>query len=91
MKRIKSPYKLLSNRGLTEAEILFIILYVVCGYTQVEAYSTAFNTKAKQGLPSLACHLLATRQIKDAAQLLAEYVQENGVVTPTKYHYLNNL
>ena len=85
-KKIRSPKKLLSGRGLTEQEKLFLILYIVCGYTQVEAYTIAFNPKASgQSIPPLASHLLADYRINDVAVMLAGYVQYNGVQIPKKY------
>lgn len=85
-KIIKTPKKLLSCKGLTEQEKLFLMLYIVCGYTQVEAYSIAFNPKASgQSIPPLASHLLADYRINDVATMLAGYVQYNGVVIPKKY------
>ena len=85
-KIIKTPKKLLSCKGLTEQEKLFLMLYIVCGYTQVEAYSIAFPTKATgASIPPLASHLLADYRINDVATMLAGYVQYNGVVIPKKY------
>lgn len=85
-KKIKSPKKLLSGRGLTEQEKLFLILYIVCGYTQVEAYSIAFPTKATgASIPPLASHLLADYRVNDIATMLAGYVHYNGVIIPKKY------
>lgn len=85
-KKIKSPKKLLSGRGLTEQEKLFLILYIVAGYTQVEAYTIAFNPKASgQSIPPLASHLLADYRINDVAVMLAGYVHYNGVIIPKKY------
>ncbi len=85
-KKIRSPKKLLSGRGLTEQEKLFLILYIVGGYTQVEAYSIAFNPKASgQSIPPLASHLLADYRINDVATMLAGYVHYNGVLIPKKY------
>ena len=85
-KIIKTPKKLLSCKGLTEQEKLFLMLYIVCGYTQVEAYSIAFNPKASgQSIPPLASHLLADYRINDVAVMLAGYVQYNGVQIPKKY------
>lgn len=86
VKKIKSPKKLLSGRGLTEQEKLFLILYIVAGYTQVEAYSIAFPTRATgASIPPLASHLLADFRINDVAVMLAGYVQYNGVQIPKKY------
>jgi|GEM_PF-2372886 len=85
-KKKKSPKKLLSGRGLTEQEKLFLMLYIVCGYTQVEAYSIAFNPKASgQSIPPLASHLLADYRINDVAVMLANYVHYNGIIIPKKY------
>lgn len=85
-KIIKTPKKLLSCKGLTEQEKLFLMLYIICGYTQVEAYSIAFNPKASgQSIPPLASHLLADYRINDIATMLAEYVHYNGVIIPKKY------
>lgn len=85
-KIIKTPKKLLSGRGLTEQEKLFLILYIVGGYTQVEAYSIAFNPKASgQSIPPLASHLLADYRINNVAVMFAGYVQYNGVQIPKKY------
>lgn len=85
-KKIRSPKKLLSGRGLTEQEKLFLILYIVGGYTQVEAYSIAFNPKASgQSIPPLASHLLADFRINDIATMLAGYTYYNGIVIPKKY------
>lgn len=84
--KTKSPKKLLSGRGLSQQEILFLILYIVGGYTQVEAYSIAFPTKATgTSIPPLASHLLADFRINDIATMLAGYTQYNGVVIPKKY------
>lgn len=86
VKKIKSPKKLLSGRGLTEQEKLFLILYIVAGYTQVEAYSIAFPTRATgASIPPLASHLLADYRINDVATMLAKYVHYNGVIIPKKY------
>ncbi|MBE6245844.1 MAG: hypothetical protein E7110_00280 [Bacteroidales bacterium] len=85
-KKKKSPKKLLSGRGLSEQEKLFLILYIVGGYTQVEAYSIAFNPKASgQSIPPLASHLLADYRIHDVAVLLARYTHYNGIIIPKKY------
>ena len=85
-KKTKSPKKLLSCKGLTEQEKLFLILYIVCGYTQVEAYSIAFPTKATgASIPPLASHLLADYRINDVAVMLAGYTHYNGIVIPKKY------
>lgn len=85
-KKKKSPKKLLSGRGLTEQEKLFLILYIVGGYTQVEAYSIAFNPKASgQSIASLASHLLSDFRINDIAIMLAKYVLNNGISIPKKY------
>lgn len=85
-KKTKSPKKLLSGRGLTEQEKLFLILYIVGGYTQVEAYSIAFTPKASgQSIPPLASHLLADYRVNDIATMLAGYVHYNGVIIPKKY------
>ena len=85
-RKIRSPKKLLSGRGLTEQEKLFLILYIVGGYTQVEAYSIAFNPKASgQSIPPLASHLLADYRINDVAVMLAGYTHYNGIVIPKKY------
>ena len=85
-RKIRSPKKLLSGRGLTEQEKLFLILYIVAGYTQVEAYSIAFPTKATgASIPPLASHLLADYRINDVAVMLANYVHYNGIIIPKKY------
>ena len=56
------------------------------GYTQVEAYSIAFNPKASgQSIPPLASHLLADYRINNVAVMLAGYVQYNGVQIQKKY------
>lgn len=84
--KTKSPKKLLSGRGLTEQEKLFLILYIVAGYTQVEAYSIAFPTKATgASIPPLASHLLADYRVNDVAVLLARYTHYNGIIIPKKY------
>lgn len=84
--KTKSPKKLLSGRGLTEPEKLFLILYIVAGYTQVEAYSIAFPTKATgASIPPLASHLLADYRVNDVAVLLARYTHYNGIIIPKKY------
>lgn len=84
--KTKSPKKLLSGRGLTEQEKLFLMLYIVCGYTQVEAYSIAFPTKATgASIPPLASHLLADYRVNDVAVLLARYTHYNGIIIPKKY------
>lgn len=82
----KSPKEILIGRGLTSHEILFLILYIVGGYTQVEAYSIAFQSKASgASIPPLASHLLADFRIDDIATMLARYVDNNGVKIPKKY------
>ena len=84
--KTKTPKKLLSSRGLSQHEMLFLILYIVGGYTQVEAYSIAFPTKATgTSIPPLASHLLAEYRIDDVATMLARYVSNNGVSVPKKY------
>lgn len=84
--KIKTPKKLLAGRGLTPQEILFLVLYIVGGYTQVEAYSIAFPTKATgTSIPPLASHLLAEYRIDDVATMLARYISHNGVAIPKKY------
>lgn len=85
-KKPTSPKKILLGRGLSPQEILFLILYIVGGYTQVEAYTIAFRPKASEhSIAPLACHLLADFRIDDIATMLARYIHFNTIAPPKKY------
>lgn len=85
-KTLLTPRQYLRRLGLSPQEELFLLLYVVAGYNQVQAYSIAFDTKARGGLAALACHTLADFRLETAAQGLAEYIAKNGLKTPKKYN-----
>ena len=85
-KKLLTPREILKGSGLSPQEQLFLLLYIVCGYKQVEAYTIAFNPKASgQSIPPLASHLLADYRINDVAVMLANYAHYNGVIIPKKY------
>ena len=85
-KRLITPKEILKKSKLSPQEQLFLMLYIVCGYKQVEAYTIAFQpTASHKSIPSLASHLLSDFRVNEVAVRLAQFTYNCGLNVPTKY------
>lgn len=85
-KKLLTPREILKGSGLSPQQQLFLLLYIVCGYRQVEAYTIAFRpTASHKSIPPLASHLLADFRVNEIAVKLAKFSYNCGINIPTKY------
>lgn len=69
---------------LTREQEVFLTLYMVGGYSMIEAYRYAFpQSRATSGMASLASHLLSV--LEPVAIQIADAIRVNGVQLPKKY------
>lgn len=69
---------------LTREQEVFIILYMVTGYSMIDAYRISHpDSKATIGMASLASHLLAV--LEPVAIQIAEAVRAGGIKLPKKF------
>lgn len=84
MKKTKRIREICRTWQLTRQQEVFIILYMVAGYSMIDAYRLSHpDSKATIGMASLASHLLAV--LEPAALQIAEAVRKRGVQLPKKY------
>ncbi len=84
MKKTKSIREICRKWQLRPEQEVFIILYMVAGYSMIDAYRLSHpDSKATIGMASLASHLLAV--LEPVAIQIAEAIQRNGVQLPKKY------
>ncbi len=84
MKKTKSIREICRTWQLRPEQEVFIILYMVAGYSMIDAYRLSHpNSKATAGMASLASHLLAV--LEPVAIQIADAIQRNGVQLPKKY------
>lgn len=69
---------------LPREQEIFLTLYMVGGYSSIEAYRYAFpQSRATSGMASLASHLLSV--LEPVAVQIADAVRGNGVQLPKKF------
>lgn len=84
MKKIKTIREICRTWQLTREQEVFLILYMICGYSMIEAYRLSHpDSRATSGMASLASHLLSV--LEPVAIQIADAVRGNGVQLPKKY------
>lgn len=69
---------------LTREQEVFIILYMVTGYSMIDAYRISHpDSRATSGMASLASHLLSV--LEPVAIQIAEAVRAGGIKLPKKF------
>lgn len=84
MKKGKTIKEICRTWQLTREQEVFLTLYMLGGYSMIEAYRHAFpQSRATSGMASLASHLLAV--LEPVAIQIAEAIQRNGVQLPKRF------
>lgn len=84
MKKGKAIKEICRTWQLTREQEIFLTLYMIGGYSLIEAYRYAFpQSRATSGMASLASHLLSI--LEPVAIQIAEAVRAGGIQLPKRF------
>lgn len=84
MKRtVKDLFK---GKGLSQEEEAFLVLHILGGWTQRDAYLFSHRSRATSGAAALASNLIHSHRVKGMAELLVDFALNNQLTIHNKYN-----
>lgn len=79
-----TPRDIVRKWRLTPQQEIFLMLYLLGGYSMIDAYRYAHpNSRATIGMSSQASHLLSV--LEPAARQIADAVRDGGIQLPKRF------